>query len=81
MGRYSYINLETGEEVELDMKISEMEEFENTNINYKRVLKPVAFGDSVRLGVTKSPDSFNDLLKTIRKKNKHSNISTGNGEV
>lgn len=81
MPLYSYMNLEEGVEVELEMKISEMEEFEKNNPNFRRILKPVAFGDSVRLGVTKNPDSFNDLMKTISKRNKYSEINFKNGEV
>lgn len=82
MPRYSYIDLVNGEEIELEMKISEMESFEKEMAGrYRRILKPVAFGDSVRLGFTKNPDSFNDLVKTIKKRNKYSTINNKNGEV
>lgn len=35
-----------------------------------------SIGDPVRLGFTKPPDSFNDLLKNIKKRNPGSNIET-----
>lgn len=82
MGIFTYKRLDTDEEFELVMTIAEMEEFEVDNKNkFTRVLKPVAFGDSVRLGITKTPDSFNDLLKSVKKKNLHSTINNKNGEV
>lgn len=82
MGIYSYLNLATGEEFDLTMTMDEMLVFEETQKDqFKRILKPISMGDSVRLGVTKSPDSFNDLLKTISKRNKYSEMNYKNGET
>ena len=81
MGVYSYLDLTTGEEFDLTMTMDEMLVFEDTKKEqFRRILKPISTGDSVRLGVTKSPDSFNDLLKTISKRNRHSEMNYKNGE-
>lgn len=82
MPTYSYRDIVTGNEYELTMSISEMVTFEEENKGVmSRVLKPVAFGDPVRLGVHKQPASWNDLTKTIKQRNRHSNLNTGNGEL
>lgn len=79
---YSYKSIADDEIYDIEMTIAEMEQFELDNKEtVRRILKPVAFGDPVRLGVHKQPGSWNDLVKTIRKRNHDSNLSHGNGEV
>ena len=78
---YTYTNLETNEVSDITMSIAEMLEFEQLNKGkMKRELFPTAIGDSVRLGVTKSPASWNDLNKEIKNRNRHSTLNPGNGE-
>jgi len=79
---YTYKCIATGEEIDINMPIAEMEVFESTQSDqFIRQFKPLNIGDSVRLGITKSPASFNDLMKTIKGRNLHSTMNTGNGEV
>lgn len=79
---YTYRCKDNGEEFTTSMSISEMEQFEVLNNGrFERVLKPVSIGDPIRLSVTKSPSSWNDLVKTIKSRNRGSTIQTKNGEV
>ena len=71
---YQYKNEETGEISDHYMSISSMEEFEKDNPHMKKIIHAPAIGDAMRLGVRKTDDSFNDLLKTIKKNNSGSTI-------
>jgi hypothetical protein len=73
---YQYKNEETGEVSDKFMSISDMEQFEIDNPHMKKMIQPVAFGDSARLGIRKTDDNFNDLMKTIKKGNPGSDINT-----
>lgn len=70
MPTYNFRNLETGEETEIMMKMSELDEFKTNNPNLQQFLtKAPSIGDAHRMGVVKTPDSFNSLLKHIKKGN------------
>jgi len=73
---YQYKNEETGEVTDKFMSISDMEQFEIDNPHMKKIIQPVAFGDAMRLGVKKTDDSFNDILKTIKKRSPGSTVKT-----
>ena len=73
---YQYKNEETGEVTDKFMSISDMEQFEIDNPHMKKMIQPVAFGDSMRMGVRKTDDNFNDLLKTIKKGSPGSTVKT-----
>ena len=67
---YNFRNLETGEETEIMMKISELDDFKEKNPQLQQyITKAPSIGDAHRLGVVKTPDSFNSLLKHIKKGN------------
>lgn len=71
MPTYNFRDSETGEETEVFMKISELDEFKKNNPNLQQYLTgaPAVSYDSVGLGVRKTDDSFNSLLKHIKKGN------------
>jgi predicted nucleic acid-binding Zn ribbon protein len=73
---YQYKNEETGEVTDHYMSISSMEEFEKENPNMKKVIHAPAIGDAVRMGVRKTDEGFNDLLKSIKKNKPGSTIKT-----
>jgi hypothetical protein len=73
---YQYKNEETGEVSDKFMSIADMEQFEIDNPHMKKIIQPVAFGDAMRLGVKKTDDSFNDILKTIKKRSPGSTVKT-----
>jgi hypothetical protein len=66
---YTFVNEKTGEAEDHFMKISELDAFRETNPHLKQKVSAPSIGDSVRLGVHKTPDSFNSLLKHIKKGN------------
>ena len=70
MPTYNFRNTETGEETEIMMKMSELDEFKANNPNLEQFLtKAPSIGDPHRMGIVKTPDSFNSLLKHIKKGN------------
>lgn len=78
MPTYTFRNVVTGQCETSIMTLKQREEFLAKNPNIVQVLTTPAFGDSVRLGVTKTPDSFNDLLKNMKKHHRHSTMETKN---
>ena len=67
---YNFRNKETGEETTEMMKISELDEFKANNPHLEQFLTGApSIGDPHRMGVVKTPDSFNSLLKHIKKGN------------
>ena len=73
---YQYKNEKTGEVSDKFMSISDMEQFEIDNPHMKKMIQPVAFGDAMRMGVRKTDNEFNSLLKTMKKNNPGSDINT-----
>ena len=78
MPTYTFKNKNTNEEKTIILSLSEREKFLEENIDYIQVPPVVAFGDSVRLGIRRIDDGFNDRLKEIKKNNYGSNIQTRN---
>ena len=78
MPTYTFLNTETDETETKFMTISEREEYLKENPHIKQTLSSPVLGDSVRLGVTKTPDGFNELLKNAKNKNLHSTSQTRN---
>ena len=76
MPTYEYKNENTGEVSEHFMSISDMEQFEIDNPHMKKIIHAPALGDAMRLGVRKTDQGFNDLLKTIKKSKPGSTIIT-----
>lgn len=70
MPTYNFRNLETGEETTLMMKMSELDDYKAKNPHLQQFLTGApSIGDAHRMGVVKTPDSFNSLLKHIKKGN------------
>jgi len=74
---YSFENITTGEVFDEIMKMDDREEYLSKNPNLRQIItKAPALGDSARLGITKTPDSFNSLLKNIHKNSPGSKMQT-----
>lgn len=67
MPNYTFQDNNTGEQWTIFMSISDKEEFLEQNKHVNQILAPVAFGDSVRLGIRKPDSNFRDVLKEIKK--------------
>jgi len=64
------MNKKTEEIVELHMSMSDRETYLEDNPQMKQViLNAPSVGDSMRLGVKRTDDNFNSLLKHIKKGN------------
>lgn len=62
MPRYTFENKDTGEEIDCEFSISEMESFLSNNPNYRFVFKTVNIADAVRIGVKKPPSDFQKFV-------------------
>jgi len=78
MPTYTFINTETNESEDKLMSIAERDEYLKNNPHIQQSLATPNFGDPVRLGITRTPDGFNEILKNTKKRNLHSNIQTRN---
>lgn len=76
MPYYTFTNTETNETYDKILSISEREEYLKDNPHIQQRLSTPSLGDPVRLGVTKTPDGFQQLLNNARKKNLHSTIQS-----
>jgi hypothetical protein len=73
---YTFRNKETDEIFEETMKISERDEFLNNNPQFIQVPCAPPIGDSIRLGIRRIDDNFNDVLKKAKNAHKYSTIQT-----
>lgn len=78
MPTYTFINTTTNESEDKFMTVKERDEYLSQNPHIKQALSTPTLGDSVRLGIHKTPDSFNDVLKHVKNSHKHSTIQTRN---
>lgn len=70
MPLYTFENTETGKVSDIRMKISERDQYVIDNPHMKQLITGApSIGDAHRMGVVKTPDSFNSLLKHIKKGN------------
>lgn len=71
MPTYNFRNTETGEEFELMMKIAELDDYKAANPHLQQFLTkaPPLNYDSAGMGIRKTDDNFNSLLKHIKKGN------------
>ena len=76
MPRYEFDNDQTGEIEAHFVKISELDDFKQTHPHLKQRLSRPGFADPARIGVTKNPESFNQLVKNIKKRYHGSTIET-----
>lgn len=76
MPTYTFLNTDTNEETNLIMTIAQYEQYKKDNPHMKQKLATPAFGDSVRLGIRKPDDNFNDVLKKAKSAHKYSTINT-----
>lgn len=66
MPTYTFRNKETLEETTQVLSLAEREKFLEENPNYMQVPPVVAFGDSVRLGVRRTDNGFNDVIQKVK---------------
>lgn len=75
MPRYNFKNINTNEEIELEMKIAELDEFKKNHPELQQILNKLSMGDPVKLGVKKPPSEFQrDVIGKIHKNTPGSRI-------
>ena len=75
MPTYSFKNIETNEEFERILSMSERETYLEENPHVKQTIKKApALGDSVRLGLRKPDQGFREVLQKA-KVHKHNTIN------
>lgn len=78
MPTYTFRHKETGEEQTHILSLAQREKFLEENTDYIQVPPVVAFGDSVRLGIRRIDDGFNDVLKKVKSNHYKNTIETRN---
>lgn len=76
MPLYRFLNTEKDEVFETFMTMAEREEFLSSN---PHIVQPPAIPgvcDPIRIGVTRTTEDFNSILKNIKKKHRGSTIKT-----
>lgn len=67
MPTYNFKNINTNEEFEVTMKISDLDAYKEAHPELIQFIsKPPAIGDSVRLGLRKPDAGFRDVLKNVK---------------
>ena len=78
MAVYSFKNLETNEIFEVTMPMSERDKFlEDNKGKYVQVITSApSIGDSVRLGIRRIENGFNETLQKVKASHLHSTVNT-----
>lgn len=70
-------NSNSSRQYEVNLKWNELQTMLYINPHLEQIIvKAPSIGDSVRLGIRRTDDGFNDMLKSIKKRNYGSNIET-----
>lgn len=77
MPYYTFADKETGEEITMEMKISELDTFKEEHPNLEQMLRAMALADPLRVGIGAKPKiEFRELLKEMKRKVPHNNINS-----
>lgn len=67
MPTYNFKNINTGEHLEVSMKISDLDAYKEAHPELQQFIgSPPSIGDPVRLGLRKPDDGFRDVLKNVK---------------
>lgn len=76
MPTYKFMDKITGDELIIEMKISERDEFLKNNPHLTQLVHGFpGLSDPARLGLRKPDQGFRDLLKEVKKRNRGSTIN------
>lgn len=78
MPTYTFLNTNTKEIEEHEVKMRDYDDFKNNNPHLERYITPGdvgSFGDPVRLGITKPDGGFREVLSKIAENNYKSNLT------
>ena len=75
MPTYRFKDKDSKDEFDLAMKMSELDKYKTDNPHLEQIVNNIRIGDPILLGITRTSDSMNSLLRNAKKKNLGSNIS------
>ncbi len=64
MPTYNFVNTKTNEEFESFMRMSELDQYLLDNPDIQQMPSPINLHSGIGLGLRKTSDGFNDLLKS-----------------
>lgn len=74
MANYTFYNTKTKKTFDIDMPISELDDYKSQNPHLEQQIKTApALADPTRLGLKKPDSGFRDVLKRIKKASGRSN--------
>lgn len=77
MPNYTFLDSVSGDEITMEMKISELDAFKKANPHLQQLLRSMALADPLRVGIGAKPsEGFRDVLREIKKKVAHNNVNT-----
>ena len=78
MANYTFLNNNTGEQFDISMAISELDQYKVDNPHLEQlIIRAPAIADPTRLGLRKPDAGFRDVLKRVKKASgKESKINT-----
>jgi len=82
MPTYRFRNTETDEIFDVIMKISEYDQYKETNPTHERYHDtPIPMGDPVRLGVRKKDSGFKEVLQKIKEKTTYADFDKTSSQI
>ncbi|AGS80988.1 hypothetical protein [Caulobacter phage Cr30] len=79
MPLYYFVNQDTQEHLKKHFSYDEMEQFLKENPNIVRDFSGGGIGDPINLGITRTPDSWKDVLNNVKKQ--HRNVFSGGTNI
>ena len=74
MPTYQFLNTETGEETEVTMRISELDDYRAANPHLQTIISAPMICDPVRVGVRKMDSGFKEVLQKVHEKSPGSRL-------
>jgi hypothetical protein len=82
MPTYRFRNTETDEIFDVVMKMSEYDQYKETNPSHERYHDtPIPMGDPVRLGVTKMDTGFKEVLQKIKSQTSYADFDKTSSQI
>jgi hypothetical protein len=82
MPTYVFRNIETGEQFEKIMKMSELDTFRQENPQVETVIQSVAFGDPTKMTSSRKFDTgFKEVLQRIHEKTPGSELNKSSSQL
>ena len=77
MANYTFLDTKTNKEFDINMPISELDDYKAQNPHLQQLIKTApAIADPTRLGIKKPDSGFRDVLKKVKKAHRGSTVNT-----